>query len=155
MLSLSAQCERDLTVPFGLFHKRHNISINANFVFPYTCSFLLYLYQIMLVNVELDINRYKRITFQGCRFNWSFSFLMTQLKRSCSIGILVLCEPILSGTIVWAHFKVFFLCRHFFNPFMRIFKISVPTFFDISLTLKAKKYSLLNASTTCIDQWSI
>ena len=56
-----------ITVVVEFFSQTYKIGINANFVFPYICSFLLYLYQIMLVNVKLDISRYK----------------------SCSIGILV------------------------------------------------------------------
>ena len=56
------------------------IGIIANFVFPYTCSFLLYLEHMMLVNMKLDINDCKRITFQGCRLGLMSIGLATQKK---------------------------------------------------------------------------
>ena len=54
--------------------------IIANFVLPYIRSFLFYLHRMMLLNVKLDVNWYKRITFQGCRLQWSTcsSFLMAK-----------------------------------------------------------------------------
>ena len=47
----------------------------AKFLFPYICSFLLYLHYMMLINVKLDITGHKRITFQSSRLHWSSSFL--------------------------------------------------------------------------------
>ena len=61
-------------------HKIGNFSIIANFVFPFVCSFLLYLYHMIIVNVKLDVDM--RIIFQDCRLHWSSSFSMAQLKRS-------------------------------------------------------------------------
>ena len=37
-----------------------NNGIDANFLFPYICSFLHYLHLLMLVNVKLDTSWYKR-----------------------------------------------------------------------------------------------
>ena len=62
------------------FHEHIKLAIlafRANFVFPNIFSFLLYLYNMMLVNVKLDISG-----FQGCGLHWSNPFLMVQLKRS-------------------------------------------------------------------------
>ena len=41
------------------------IGIISNLVFPYICSFLLYLHQPMSVNINLEIKGYMRITFWG------------------------------------------------------------------------------------------
>ena len=57
-----------------------NIGIFANFVFSCIYNSLPYLQYIMLVNMKLDISGRNSITFQGYRFHWSSSFLMTQLK---------------------------------------------------------------------------
>ena len=43
---------------FSRTHKIVIIGIIANFVFPYFCSFLLYLHHIILVNVTLNISGY-------------------------------------------------------------------------------------------------
>ena len=48
---------------FSQMHKIGNIGINANFVFSYICSFLLYFYHMISVNIKLDVSGYKRITF--------------------------------------------------------------------------------------------
>ena len=48
---------------FSQTHKVGNVGIIANFVFPYIFSFLLYLHQLMLVNVRLEIKGHMRITF--------------------------------------------------------------------------------------------
>ena len=37
---------------------------------------------MILVNIKSDISGWNRITFQGCTFHWSSSFLMTELKQS-------------------------------------------------------------------------
>ena len=55
-------------VAYSTFSQTHNSSnngINPNFVFPYICSFLCYLFYMMLLNVVRP-----RITFEGCRFHW-------------------------------------------------------------------------------------
>ena len=44
---------------FSQTHKIGNIGIISNFLFPYICSFLLYLHHMMIVNVTLDITGYK------------------------------------------------------------------------------------------------
>ena len=59
-----------------------NFDIMANFVFPLICMPLYYLNHVMLVNVYLEINRYKRITFQGHKLYWRFSFVTVQVKGS-------------------------------------------------------------------------
>ena len=41
---------------FSRAHKVGNIGINANFLFPYICGFLHYLYLKILVNVKLDVS---------------------------------------------------------------------------------------------------
>ena len=64
------------------FSQTHKIGIIANFVFPYICSFYLYLHQLMLFNVKLDKSGKNSIKFQGCRLHWSSSFLMAQIKQS-------------------------------------------------------------------------
>ena len=48
---------------FSQTYKIGNVGIIANFVFPFICSFLLYLYQLMFVNVQLEIEGHIRITF--------------------------------------------------------------------------------------------
>ena len=50
---------------FSQTHKIGNIGINANFAFPYICSFLDYSHHMILVNVTLNISWHKRITFDG------------------------------------------------------------------------------------------
>ena len=67
---------------FSQTHTIGNIGINANFVFTYICTFLLYCHNIMLVNEKLQVSESKVITLQGCWLHWSISFLMVQLKRS-------------------------------------------------------------------------
>ena len=61
-----------------VFHKR----INANFVLPYICKFLLYLCHKILVNVKLDVSGYQSIIFQGCRLYLSSSLLMAQFTQN-------------------------------------------------------------------------
>ena len=53
---------------FSQTDKIGNVGSIANFVILYIFSFILYLQHIMLVNVKLDVSRYKRIIFQGRRF---------------------------------------------------------------------------------------
>ena len=48
-----------------------NNAINANFIFPRICSLLLNFDHMMLVNMKLDVNGFKRITFQGYKLHWS------------------------------------------------------------------------------------
>ena len=48
---------------FSQTHKVGNVGIIANSVFPYICSFFLYLHQLILVNVKLEIKGHMRITF--------------------------------------------------------------------------------------------
>ena len=56
---------------FSHIQKVGNNGIVANFVFPYSCSFLYYLYFKMLVNVKLDCQVVKGITFIGpLNFEW-------------------------------------------------------------------------------------
>ena len=63
-------------------HKNDNMGIIANFVFPYICHFLLYLYHMIILNVQLDISECKSSTFQGCKLHLSSSFRMAQPKRN-------------------------------------------------------------------------
>ena len=72
----------NLRMKYSGFSQTHKIGNIAYFVFPYVCSFLLYLQHVMLVNAILNISGYNRITFKGYRLHWSSSFLMRQLKRS-------------------------------------------------------------------------
>ena len=51
-------------------HKIGYIVFIANIMFPYICSVLLYLYDIMLVNAHLKASEDERITFQGCKFHF-------------------------------------------------------------------------------------
>ena len=66
---------------FSQMHEYGNISINANLVIRNIYSFLLYLHYVTLVNVNLDIRGYGRITFHLCRLA-EFLFSMIQLKQS-------------------------------------------------------------------------
>ena len=60
------------SLSFAYAHKKiGNIGINANFVFPRNCSFLLYWHQKMLLNVKLDISLHKSILFHGSSLHWS------------------------------------------------------------------------------------
>ena len=56
---------------FSQLHKIGNVGIIANFVFPYICSFLLYLHQLILINWKLEIKEHMRIIFQGCMLYWT------------------------------------------------------------------------------------
>ena len=72
---------------FSQTHKIGNIGIIANFVVKYM-QFPSLLATHDVLNEILSCNS---ITFQGCRFHWSNSLLMTQLKHKVgNIGILVL-----------------------------------------------------------------
>ena len=61
-------------------HKIGNIGIIAIFVLQEICSFLLYLHYMMLVNVKVDINESKGITFEDYEIHCSCQFPMAQLK---------------------------------------------------------------------------
>ena len=50
---------------FSQTHKVGDVGIIANFVFPYICSFLFHLHQLILLNVKLEIKGYVRIIFQN------------------------------------------------------------------------------------------
>ena len=52
-------------------HKVGNVGINVNFVFTCICSFLLYLHNMMLVNMKLGTSGYTRIAFQSWKFHKS------------------------------------------------------------------------------------
>ena len=67
---------------FSQTHKVGNVGIIANFVFTHICSFLLYLDQLMWVNVKLEIKVHMRNIFQGYIFYLTSWFLMTELKQS-------------------------------------------------------------------------
>ena len=72
---------KDTGVPYSRFSQMHNIGNKGNIaisLFPYIYSFFLYSNVIRLVNVEFDIARCKRITFQGWMLWWSSKFSMTQ-----------------------------------------------------------------------------
>ena len=67
------------------FSQTHKIdtAINiANIVLPYICSFLLYLYHIMFVNVKLDISGCHSGIFEDCRLHWFGSFPMVLPKQN-------------------------------------------------------------------------
>ena len=59
----------------GSFYKRTKIAliinINANIIFLNICSFILYLYNMLSLDVKWDISGHNRIVFQGCRLHWS------------------------------------------------------------------------------------
>ena len=97
-------------VPFGFFtrHRIANIGIIANFVlWKLYRFFLLYFWNILLVNMKINIRGFNRITFQGCRLHWSSSFLMAKLKRSWQDWYSCIVES-LWKTLV-AHFRSFAL----------------------------------------------
>ena len=54
-----------IRLSFSQAHKVGNVGVIANFIFLYISSFLLYLHQLMLVNVKLEIKGWMRITFHG------------------------------------------------------------------------------------------
>ena len=56
---------------FSQLHKVGNVVIIANFVFTYIYSFLLYLQQLMSVNMKLEIKGYMGIIFQGHMLYWN------------------------------------------------------------------------------------
>ena len=62
-------------------HNIGKIGINANFVLPYTSSFIFHLHHSMLVNVKVHTRGKRGITFQGHRFHWSFTFLMLLVQH--------------------------------------------------------------------------
>ena len=94
-----------------VFHKHTKLAIQyiviiANSVFPYICSFLLYLYCMVLVNVKLDVSRNERITFQGCRLYWSRYLSMTQLKCSWQyIWAFLYCAEFAKNSITIVYFS--------------------------------------------------
>ena len=45
-------------------HESGNISINANFVFPYICSFLLHLHHLLFVNVNFNLSCARGLYFK-------------------------------------------------------------------------------------------
>ena len=59
---------------FSQTHTIGNFDTIANLMFPYICSFFLYLYDIMLINTKLDISEYNRIIFQGCKCHWCWQY---------------------------------------------------------------------------------
>ena len=64
-------------------HKSGNIGINANFVFPYICSFLLHLHHLMFVNVNFNVS--------GCKLSmilFTYNGMSWQYWRSCIVDIL-------------------------------------------------------------------
>ena len=67
---------------FSQTYKVGNVGIIANFVFPYICSFLLYLHQLMLVNVKLEIKGCRRIIFQGYNALWGQLTFNGRAKQS-------------------------------------------------------------------------
>ena len=72
------------------FHKHTKLSIFALsptlYIHIFAVSFCIF-YHMMLVTVKLDrsISRYKRITFQGCRFLLSSSFPMARSETKLEI----------------------------------------------------------------------
>ena len=58
------------TSPIDIFttHKFDNNGINANFVFPYICSFLHYFDLNMLVNNKLDVSWQRGLPFKVGNF---------------------------------------------------------------------------------------
>ena len=94
-----------------VFHKHTKLAIQciviiANSVFPYICSFLLYLYCMVLVNVKLDVSRNERITFQGCRLYWSRYLSMAQLNCSWQYILAFLyCAELAKNSITIVYFS--------------------------------------------------
>ena len=78
------------------------------FVSPYICSFFLYLHQLMLINLKLEIKEYVRIIFQGymlCTASWFFIAELKWSWHSCirerswtTLMSLWLCWILFSGT---------------------------------------------------------
>ena len=60
-----------------VFHKDTKLAIMA-ILHSHKFQFPPFLHDIMLVNVKLDINGYKRIVFQDCKLCWSSFFVMAQ-----------------------------------------------------------------------------
>ena len=60
-------------------------------IFPYVWSFLLYFYQLMLMNARLEIKEYEVITFQGCTLHLTGSFLLIELKLSYHLLTFLYC----------------------------------------------------------------
>ena len=67
---------------FSQTHKIGNVGINADVIFPYISSFLLYLYQMMLVNVKLKVSGWENCISRLQTSLVCSSFLTVQLKRS-------------------------------------------------------------------------
>ena len=84
---------KQYTGHWSSFSQTHKvgININANFVFPYICSFLHYLYLKMLVNVKSDISVSKvGLPFKVTDFIGCFNFEWHGLNEVGNIAILVL-----------------------------------------------------------------
>ena len=75
---------------FSRTHEIGNIGIIANFVFPYICHFLLYLYHNMFLNVKLDIRGVRAVHFKVADFIGPVLFQWHNQHEIGNIGILVL-----------------------------------------------------------------
>ena len=76
---------------FSYTHKVSNDGINFNFVFPYICSFLHYLYLEMLVNVKLDVSWLQTLLV--------FLFLNGMAKMKLAILPFLCCGEIMKNSI--------------------------------------------------------
>ena len=72
---------------FSQTHKIEKIAIIGNFVFPYICSFLLYLQNIMLVNVKLMLVDFRGLHFKSVNL---IGFVHFKCQKVGNIGILLL-----------------------------------------------------------------
>ena len=75
---------------FSQTYKVGNNGINFNFVFPYICSFIYYLYLKMLVNVKLGLPFEKGLPFKAADFMVLFNFEWHGENEVGNIVILVL-----------------------------------------------------------------
>ena len=69
--STSWRCASYWNLDNSTFSRTHKVGyngINANCVFPHSCSFLHYLYLKMLVNAKLDVSWLKRLPFKVAVF---------------------------------------------------------------------------------------
>ena len=86
---------------FSQSHKVGNVGIIANFVFTYICSFLLYLQQMISVNMKLEIKGYMGIIFQGQMPYWNSWFLMAELKQSWQCWHSCIAESLWKTFLYW------------------------------------------------------
>ena len=134
---------------FAQTHKVGNKGINANFVFPFFCSFLHYLDPKMLANVKLDVSCLKGLSLKAADFICLFNFEWHSQNKVGNTGIRLLWK-ILTCLLTWKD-KVYF--RGFWSS-IRIEPISVKlTSKDINASFNRQFRNQTFPADRCAPCW--